>query len=283
MHEKLFSQLTESSHRVLQLAQAEARQQGYNYVSTEQLLLGLLLEDKSLASQILRQMGATVGAVRSQVALYSGSGTGFVAVEPPLTLRAQQALYRGSLAARQLKNPSIGTHHILLGILREADVISLGILETVGIDPVVMEKAILRRSPSDVPPESVLARFSHFLTEFVELLDIGSVHQSSPRFTVMTGDVMTADLVCTSHRRLTDGVPDIVVELCSETKPDTVIQTKMLFLLAVGMRAGIQINSQARQATVYSLGGVKLFTGNDTLVLTGILPGFELSLGKVWD
>ena len=43
--------------RVIELAIAEARAKNHNYVGTEHLLLGLLLEPDGVAGQVLRSLG----------------------------------------------------------------------------------------------------------------------------------------------------------------------------------------------------------------------------------
>lgn len=59
--------ITPRAKKVLNLAFDEARLQGVNYVGTEHLLLAVLREEESLASQVLTSMGVKLDDVRSQV------------------------------------------------------------------------------------------------------------------------------------------------------------------------------------------------------------------------
>ena len=55
---------TPEARKVTERAVAEARQLHHNYVGTEHLLLGLLLESETLAARVLTQLGADLPAVR---------------------------------------------------------------------------------------------------------------------------------------------------------------------------------------------------------------------------
>jgi len=59
--------ITPRAKKVLNLAFDEARLQGVNYVGTEHLLLAVLREEESVASQVLTTMGVKLEDVRSQV------------------------------------------------------------------------------------------------------------------------------------------------------------------------------------------------------------------------
>ena len=63
----MFSKFTERARQVLNLAQEEAARLGHNYVGTEHLLLGLLLEAEGIAAQVLNGMGVDVDTARAQI------------------------------------------------------------------------------------------------------------------------------------------------------------------------------------------------------------------------
>ncbi|HHZ20013.1 MAG TPA: ATP-dependent Clp protease ATP-binding subunit [Firmicutes bacterium] len=58
---------TPRAKRVLELALDEGRQLGHNYVGTEHILLGLIREGEGIAAQVLKNLGADLEKVRSQV------------------------------------------------------------------------------------------------------------------------------------------------------------------------------------------------------------------------
>jgi ATP-dependent Clp protease ATP-binding subunit ClpA len=59
--------LTERARLVVILADDEARRGRRRHIATEDLLLGLLREEESLAASILDEFGVTVGEVRAMV------------------------------------------------------------------------------------------------------------------------------------------------------------------------------------------------------------------------
>lgn len=53
--------------KVIEIAFDEARRMGHNYVGTEHLLLGLLIEGEGIAAHVLEELGATLEKVRAEI------------------------------------------------------------------------------------------------------------------------------------------------------------------------------------------------------------------------
>ena len=53
--------------KVIELSFEEARRMGHDYVGTEHLLLGLLLEGEGIAAHVLADLGATLARVRAEI------------------------------------------------------------------------------------------------------------------------------------------------------------------------------------------------------------------------
>jgi ATP-dependent Clp protease ATP-binding subunit ClpC len=53
--------------KVIEISFEEARRMGHNYVGTEHLLLGLLIEGEGIAAHVLEDLGATLDKVRSEI------------------------------------------------------------------------------------------------------------------------------------------------------------------------------------------------------------------------
>jgi ATP-dependent Clp protease ATP-binding subunit ClpA len=64
---------TSRAKKVIEYAIAVARTLKHNYVGTEHILLGLLREEEGVASQVLRNLGLTLSAVRDEVLAVLGS------------------------------------------------------------------------------------------------------------------------------------------------------------------------------------------------------------------
>jgi hypothetical protein len=128
-----FGKFTERANRVLTLAQEEATRFNHNYIGTEHLLLGLVREGEGVAAQVLRSLGVELNRVRSAVEFIIGRGDHMIVGEVGLTPRAQKVIELAVDEARRLEQRSIGTEHLLLGLVREGGGIAAGILESLGV------------------------------------------------------------------------------------------------------------------------------------------------------
>lgn len=130
----MFQRFTEKAIKVIMLAQEEARRLGHNFVGTEQILLGLVGEGTGIAAKTLKSMGINLKDARVEVEKIIGRGSGFVAVEIPFTPRAKRVLEFAWDEARQFGHNYIGTEHLLLGLVREAEGVAARVLENMGVD-----------------------------------------------------------------------------------------------------------------------------------------------------
>lgn len=126
-----FEKFTEGARMTLKIAQDEAQRFGHNYLDTEHILLGLIKEGGAGVS-VLQSVSADptriVSALDFIVARVpqTTNGTG-------VTPRAQRVLKLAFDEARKLKQPYVGTEHLLLGLLREGEGIAAGVLKSMGI------------------------------------------------------------------------------------------------------------------------------------------------------
>ncbi|HVB73475.1 MAG TPA: Clp protease N-terminal domain-containing protein [Ktedonobacteraceae bacterium] len=119
---------TKRVRHVLTLAQEEAQHFHHDYIGTEHLLLGLLRERESVASQVLNNLGIEVDRVRDAVIAIIGHGERVVPGELGLTPRAKKAIELALDEARRFAHRFIGTEHLLLGLIREGDGIAARVL-----------------------------------------------------------------------------------------------------------------------------------------------------------
>jgi ATP-dependent Clp protease ATP-binding subunit ClpC len=125
----MFERFTESARRVVVLAQKEGRMLDHNYIGTEHILLGLIREGDGVAARVIGSMGLTLEAAREQVEAMVGRGTTGPAGHIPFTPRAKKVLELSLREALELNTTYIGTEHLLLGLMREADGVGAQILE----------------------------------------------------------------------------------------------------------------------------------------------------------
>ncbi len=126
----MFERFTDKARKVIMLAQEEARGLDHNYIGTEHLLLGLLIEDEGLAAKVLSDLGLTSDKVRSEIERRIGRGNEQPKGHIPFTPRAKKVLEFSLRQALRLKHNYIGTEHILLGLITEGEGVAAQILET---------------------------------------------------------------------------------------------------------------------------------------------------------
>lgn len=135
---------TEHATRVLHLAEVERQYLQDGYVGTEHLLLGLLGQQKGLAAKVLNDFGVDLHRVRYQIITMTRRGDAYVAHTVCLIPSAKATLARAASEARRLNDHSIGTGHLLLGLLRADKCTAIDILESLAIDRVYIRKQTLQ-------------------------------------------------------------------------------------------------------------------------------------------
>jgi ATP-dependent Clp protease ATP-binding subunit ClpC len=128
-----FEKFSERARRVLTIAQEEARQMNHSYIGTEHILLGLAREEEGVAAKVLTNLGVSLNKIRSAVEFISSRGERPSTSETGLTPRAKRVIELAIDEARQLGHNYIGTEHLLLGLLREAEGVAAGVLDSLGI------------------------------------------------------------------------------------------------------------------------------------------------------
>jgi ATP-dependent Clp protease ATP-binding subunit ClpC len=130
----VFERFTDGARRVLVLAQEEARLLNHNFIGTEHVLLGLLRDQEGIAGQALRSLGVSLVGVREKVEETIGPSGNAPVDSPPFTPRAKKVLELSLREALDLKHNYIGTEHLLLGLLREGEGVSVQVLVSLGVD-----------------------------------------------------------------------------------------------------------------------------------------------------
>jgi ATP-dependent Clp protease ATP-binding subunit ClpC len=130
----MFERFTDRARRVVVLAQEEARTLNHNYIGTEHVLLGLIHEGEGVAAKALESLGISLEAVRRQVEEIIGQGQQAPSGHIPFTPRAKKALELSLREALQLGHSSIGTEHILLGLIGEGEGVAAQVLVKLGAD-----------------------------------------------------------------------------------------------------------------------------------------------------
>jgi len=125
----MFERYTEPARHVLFFSRYEASQLGSVSIEPEHLLLGLLREEKGLASQIFAHAALPLEALRKEierlVVFHQRVPT---SVELPFSAEAKRVLVATAAEADRLSHDHIGTEHLLLGLLRKQGSVAESIL-----------------------------------------------------------------------------------------------------------------------------------------------------------
>jgi len=130
----MFEKYTEKARRVIFFARYEASQFGSPFIETEHLLLGLLREDKNLASRFFPKAGASIDSIRKEIegrtVIREKVST---SVDLPFSDECKRSLNAAADESERLSHKHIGTEHMLLGLLREEKSVAAEILRERGL------------------------------------------------------------------------------------------------------------------------------------------------------
>ena len=137
----MYNRFTDDSKQVLRYARTAAQRMAHNYVGTEHILLGLVLNEDGAAGQMLRDLGLTTANVTR--ALENIVGLGMTPdADLILTRKMKQAMEFAVTESKRLNRNYVGTEHILLGILQQRDSMAVQVLESMDVDPTALIERI---------------------------------------------------------------------------------------------------------------------------------------------
>jgi ATP-dependent Clp protease ATP-binding subunit ClpC len=131
----MFEQFTERARKVLGLARQEAQKFNHEYIGTEHILLGLILEGSGVAATVLRNMDVDLRKIRLEIEKLVQQGPQVMTAPSklPFTPRAKRVIDLAKEEAATLNHEHVGTEHLLLGLLRENEGIAAQVLMNLGV------------------------------------------------------------------------------------------------------------------------------------------------------
>jgi ATP-dependent Clp protease ATP-binding subunit ClpC len=130
----MFERFTDRARKVMALANQEAQRFNHDCIGTEHILLGLVKEGSGVGAQVLKNLDVDIKKLRLEIEKHVKSGPDMVTMgKLPQTPRAKKVIEFAIEEARSLNHNYVGTEHILLGLLREADGIAAQILMGMGL------------------------------------------------------------------------------------------------------------------------------------------------------
>jgi ATP-dependent Clp protease ATP-binding subunit ClpC len=159
----MFTRFTDRSRTSVEAAFDEARMLGHDSLGDEDLLLGILRADEGIAAEALSSLGVTLEDAReasegmlsdaltsigiSLEGVRTEAGEAFDMRIPdnrriPYSPLAKKALVGARKEVRRLGDDHLGTEHVLLGILANADGMAVRMLARMGVAPETLEERL---------------------------------------------------------------------------------------------------------------------------------------------
>jgi len=141
----MYERFTDRARKVMALANQEAQRFNHEYIGTEHLLLGLVMENSGVGATVLKILCVDIKKLRAELEKLVQPGPDMVTKgKLPQTPRAKHAIEYAVEEARALNHNYVGTEHILLGLLRETDGIAAQMLTNLGLQIAEVRHEVLR-------------------------------------------------------------------------------------------------------------------------------------------
>jgi ATP-dependent Clp protease ATP-binding subunit ClpA len=128
-----FEHFTIRARKAIMLAEEEARSLQHAQIGSEHLLLGLLRSKEGVTSLVLNKLGVELPVALKVVEELVGRSTEPLQEDLTFSRQAYRALDCARDEARRLHHTSVGTEHILLGLMGEKDGIVAHVLLRLGV------------------------------------------------------------------------------------------------------------------------------------------------------
>lgn len=147
----MYERFTDRMRAALSLAQQEARRLCHEYIGTEHVLLGILKEGQGVACQVMRDLlpDTPPDAVAAKVLGLCTPGPPIQsdATRFPNTPRVVGAFAHAIGQAKALGHNYVGTEHVLLGLLKEAEGVAGRVLGGLGLTAESVTADVVRLLP----------------------------------------------------------------------------------------------------------------------------------------
>ncbi|PSF35144.1 hypothetical protein C7H19_17325 [Aphanothece hegewaldii CCALA 016] len=149
---------------------------------------------------------------------------------------------------------------------------------------------VLIMGPSDITSSEVSFLFSRSLGNWIYPRRLGRVFDSAGGFILPNSDVKAPDISFVQAARLKRTVrsfaklvPDLVVEVKSQSDRVKLIEEKIRLFLSLGAKIGILIDPDQKNVIIYRPEATPIILRNqDVLTLPDLLPGWELPINEIW-
>ncbi|MGK7919491.1 MAG: Uma2 family endonuclease, partial [Trichodesmium sp.] len=144
--------------------------------------------------------------------------------------------------------------------------------------------------PSDIVSSEVGILFSRLLGNWVYPRRLGRVFDSAGGFILPDSNLKAPDVSFVKAERLprsiryfAEMVPDLAVEIKSQSDRVPPLKKKLLKYIELGVQVAILIDPDEETVIIYRPTGEPIeLTGDDILSIPELFPGWEISISELW-
>lgn len=137
----MFERFTEDARNIVVIAQRESRELSHNYIGSEHLLLGLIL-DTGIVGQALAELEITYEAASGKIVEIIGRGNVTPEGHSPFTPRARAILQAANEVSHRSGHGYIGPEHLVFGLLEEENSVACQVLLSFGAKPSTLRRLV---------------------------------------------------------------------------------------------------------------------------------------------
>lgn len=152
---------TERAQRVLEIAQEEAKRFKHQAVSSEHILLALVIEPNGIAGKVLREMKLNEKDIYEEIEHLVGYGTVKTyakGVFLPYSPRMKQIFALANSEVNKMGAQKVGTEHILLSLLKDESIMATRIMINLGISLSKVRQSLKRTMGTDTSTGGIRRR-----------------------------------------------------------------------------------------------------------------------------
>lgn len=149
--------------------------------------------------------------------------------------------------------------------------------------------AIVVMAPSGGLSEAVAILLAERLSQWARTRKLGFVFGSSAGYRLPNGDIAAPDVSYVSRGRMStvpadfiNVVPDLAVEIRSPSDRLADLREKLELLRSLGTQVTWLIDPEARSVSILKDDASIELTGEDTLTLPTLLPGWSMPVNELW-
>lgn len=150
--------------------------------------------------------------------------------------------------------------------------------------------AITVTGPSDLVSSEVGVSFSSALQQWIIPRQLGWVFDSSGGFILPNQDLVCPDIAYVSRQKLprpgryfAEVVPDLVVEIKSQSDRVAKLREKLAMYLEQGAEVALLVDPDEETVEIYRPdGSIQVLGNGEVMQLPDLLPGWELTIAELW-